>query len=136
MMPFGSFGTISDNACQQETVRIVDMKSSSLGKLQEMIQAEISCSNQDQGLGSNAFLYLVVPFLEQNVDDLESNFHLSLRGYQGQFKLSNETYEWNLVNSFGPHLTTEDFPIFSGSITDFYSKLALNMYNISCAEMT
>ena len=135
-MSFGDFGVISDNACQEQTVRIVDMKSSSVEKLQETIQAEISCSNQTQGSQSNSFLYLVVPFLEQNDDNLDSSFQLPLRGHQGQFELSNEEYEWNLVDSFGPHLTTEDFPTFTGSFTDFYNKLALNIYNISCTEMT
>ena len=127
-----SFG----DACQEKTIRIVDMKSSSAEKFQETIQAEISCSNQVPELDSNSFLYLVVPFLEPNDDNLDPGFQLPLRGHQGRFELTNEAYEWNLVDSFGPHLTTEDFPMFTGSFTDFYNKLALNIYNISCTEMT
>ena len=133
---FWVYDTMLDDACQKEKVRIMDLNSSSLEKLQETIQTQLSCSNRREGYDSNSFLYLVVPFLEQIDGDLESSGSaLSFRGHQGQFQLSNVIYEWNHVHSFGPHLTTEDFPMFTGSFKDFYDKLALNVYNISCAEI-
>jgi len=129
---FRYFLTMFDDGCHKEKVRVIDMKSSSLETLQETILIELPCSKRREV--SNSFLYLVVPFLEQNDEDSESSFTLSLRGPRGQFQLSNETYEWNYVDGYGPHLTTENFPAFSGSFSDFYSKLSLNVYKISCAE--
>jgi hypothetical protein len=113
----------------------MDLKSGSLEKLQEAIQTELSCSDRMRVSDSNAFFYLVVPFIEQNDKDRDSSLPLSPIGREGQFQLSNEGYKWNHVNSYGPHLTTEDFPPFGGSFTEFYNMLALNVYNISCAEM-
>ena len=129
---FRAFLTMFDDGCQKANVRVIDMKSSSLETLEETILMELPCSKRRED--SNAFLYLVVPFLEQNDEDSEYSFTLSLRGPQGQFQLSNESYEWNYIDGYGPHLTTEDFPTFRGSFSDFYSKLSLNVYKISCAE--
>lgn len=132
---FDNFGTTLDDACQEEKFRVMDLKSSSVQKLQETIQKELSCSTQLRGSVSNTFLYLVIPFMKQNEEDNESSFTLSFTGDKGEFQLSNEKYEWNHVSSHGPHLTTEDFPPFGGSFSDFYNMLVLNVYNISCAEM-
>ena len=132
---FDAFGTKLDGACQKDNVRIMDLKSASLEKLQEAIETELSCSNQMRVSDSNAFLYLVIPLIEQNDKDHDSTLPVSPIDREGQFQLSNETYKWNHVNSYGPHLTTEDFPPFGGSFTDFYNMLTLNVYNISCAEM-
>lgn len=127
-----SFDSVFDGACQKDKVRVIDLKSSSLETLKETILAELPCS--ERPTDSNAFLYLVVPFLEPNGHDSETGFTLSPRGSQGEFQLSNESYEWNHVDGYGPHLTTEDFPTFSGSFSEFYNKLSLNVYNISCSE--
>ena len=122
-------------ACQRETVHIVDLKSASIDTLREAIQVELSCSNRSIGTDFNDFLYLVVPFNIENGDYFDCDFSLSPEGCESQFQLSNITYEWNLVNRYGPHLTTEDLPVFSGSLTALYQSLTLNVYKISCAEV-
>ena len=127
-----SFDTMFDGGCQKDEVRVMDLKSSSLETLKETILSELPCSERQTD--SNSFLYLVIPFLEQNGDDSQLDFTLSFRGSQGAFQLSNESFRWNHVDGYYPHLTTEDFPAFSGSFTEFYNKLSLNVYNISCAE--
>jgi phosphatidylinositol glycan class Z len=131
---FNVFGTRLDDACQKEQVHILDLKGSSLEKLNEVIRTELACSNRLRGSDGNTFLYLVAPFVEQDGEDHYSGFSLSPSGREGQFQLSNKSYKWNLVDSYGPHLTTEDFPPFRGSFAEFYNMLALNVYTISCAE--
>ena len=128
-----TFRSKLDSACQEEKVHIIDLKSASIETLREAIQTEIPCSDRNLGSNLNDFLYLVVPFIGERGDNLDCDFILSPEGCDSQFELSNKTYEWNRVSSYGPHLTTEDFPPFGGSIREFYNKLALNVYKISCA---
>ena len=130
-----SFGRRLDDACQKEEVYVVDLKGSSLKKLNGVIQTELACSDQFRGSRGNVFLYLVAPDAKQDGENHYPGFSLSPAGREGHFQLSNETYAWHLISSHGPHLTTEDFPPFGGSLAEFYNMLTLNVYNISCAEI-
>ena len=129
------FGRKLDSACHNDKVRILDLKSSDIDLLKETIATELSCSNRIEDLGSNAFLYLVMPIIEEYAKDYDSNFSSLFLDRKGHFQILNDRYEWNQVNSYGPHLTTEDFPTFQGSFSDLYEKLALTVYNVSCVSV-
>eukprot|EP00536_Pseudo-nitzschia_multiseries_P004098 jgi/Psemu1/187255/e_gw1.66.141.1 len=118
-----------ESACQEEKVHIVDLKGSGLDKLWDTLQSELPCSELGDDSESNSFLYIVVPFLAENDSNDDYGFTFSSR-----CQLPNGVYDCYHVQSFGPHLTTEDFPPFNGSALRFYNSMTLNVYNISCAR--
>lgn len=132
---FDMFGRELDDACQKEKARIVDLNGSGLEKLWDTLQTELPCSKSEGASDSNAFIYLVVPFMAENENNDESGFIFSSTGHEGRCQLPSETYECDHVRSYGPHLTTEDFPPFGVFLTEFYNTLALNVYNISCTTI-
>lgn len=134
-----SFGEELDDMCQKEKVRIVDLNGSSFEKLWNTIQTELPCSKNEGIVDQEAFLFLVVPFLAENDGSDDNGYYFSYAGQEeGRCQLPNETYECNHVSSYGPHLTTEDFPPYQygTSATDYYNGLVLNVYNISCTTTT
>ena len=130
-----TFGRELDDMCQKEKVRIVDLNGSSLEKLWNTIQTELPCSRNEEIHDQEAFLFLVVPFLAENDGSDDNGYFFSYAGQEeGRCQLPNETYKCDHVSNYGPHLTTEDFPPYQygTSATDYYDRLVLNVYNISC----
>lgn len=130
---YNAFGAQPDESCQQEEARVLDLKGSGVEKLWETLRTELPCSNPEPD--SNNFLYLVVPstVAGKNNNGNTPSF-LSRVGREGRFQFPEETYEWNYIKGYGPHLTTEDFPKLDGSVAEFYNMLSLDVYNISCTE--
>ena len=146
--------------CPKPTHRIIDLNGSSIEKLWDTIQSELSCSRTTATTMENndtkSSIFLIVPFLNKMNHDT-TNHNDAGSGTSGYFdfssigddvhehggggevvvqrcKLPNEAYDCIHVRSYGPHLTTEDFPLFQpgSSITNFYRSFVLNVYNISC----
>ena len=146
--------------CPKQTHRIIDLNGSSVEKLWDTIQSELSCSRTTATTMENndtkSSIFLIVPFLNKMNHDT-TNHNDAGSGTSGYFdfssigddvhehggggevvvqrcKLPNEAYDCIHVRSYGPHLTTEDFPLFQpgSSITNFYRSFVLNVYNISC----
>jgi len=133
---FDTSGIYPQSACQEEKVRIVDLKGSGLDDLWDTLQSELNCAKIGDNSESNSFLYLVVPFFAEFLAKSDSNqnfgFTLSSR-CQLPGAVYDAVYDCNHVQSYGPHLTTEDFPPFDGSVLKFYNSLSLNVFNVSCA---
>jgi len=134
---FVDVGGELDDMCQKPNVRIVDLHSSSLEKLWGTIQTELHCSSSEGIFDSEAFLFLVVPFLAENSDSDDKGYNFSTAGQEGRCQLPNKIYKCDHVWSYGPHLTTEDFPPYSygTSAVDFYNRFVLNVFNISCSTL-
>ena len=133
---FDAFGKEIDDACQKDKVRIVDLKGSGPNKLWDTLQSELPCTEIEENSESIFFLYLVVPAPLVAESDSDDGFGSTISSRQGVCQLANEKYDCIHVQSYGPHLTTEDFPPLVGSMLEFNSMLALSVYNISCAKMT
>jgi len=124
-----------DEMCQKSKVRIVDLHSSSLEKLWGTIQTKLPCASSEGIFDPEAFLFLVVPFLAENSDSDDKGYNFSTAGQEGRCQLPNKTYECDHIRSYGPHLTTEDFPPYpyDTAAVDFYNRFVLNVFKISCS---
>lgn len=129
------FGTDLDDGCQRDAIRIVDLKSSGLDKLWDTLHSELPCAKGDYFLeDSNNLVYLTMPFMAEADKIDESSFVFSPTSDRRRRNIPYGDYEYVHVTSYGQHLTTEDFPPFGGSFLEFYDRLALHVYAISCAE--
>jgi hypothetical protein len=119
------------NTCHHAS-HIVDLNGSSLETLWSMLKKQLPCHRdyQASNLGIYDKVHLVVPFLPENVDEAGNAY-----AFAGELcQIPGNIYDCMEVSTFGPHLTTEDFPPFNGSIEEFYKQFALNIYKISCKD--
>jgi hypothetical protein len=119
-------------SCQKQT-RFVDLNGSSLQKLCETLEKELDCSADPAGSEriDDHSVHLVVPFIQNTNDDDNQPKVYSFAGKGGCY-LPNSPYDCHHVASFGPHLTTENFPPFSGSYTTLQKQMVMSVYSISC----
>lgn len=104
-------------------VPIIDLKGSPIEDLLSALNEHLACGDRDADNTEidSGRVYLVSPPLKMGTVVIGAN-GCSL----------GESYICNQITSFRPHLTTEDFPSFDGSILNFLSNLELSYYDISC----
>jgi phosphatidylinositol glycan class Z len=100
---------------------IIDLKGSSVDTLTSALSEHIICHNGDHGSrDSNDYVYVLAPPLTTGTVVL------------GHDCFVGESYSCRHVRSFRPHLTTEDFPPFEGSLISALWSMELCVFEISC----
>jgi phosphatidylinositol glycan class Z len=122
----------STTACREGN-RIVDLNGSASTILWDTLKSELDCTEK-MGIPvpekkPRESVHLAVPYLLNA--EMETSSSYSFAG-EDHCKLSVDSYNCSFVASFGPHLSTEDFPPFDGAILSFYKRLAFNVYEITC----
>jgi phosphatidylinositol glycan class Z len=103
------------------SVPIIDLKGSSVDTLTSALSEQLTCDNGDHGSkDSNDYIYLVAPPLTMGTVVLGHDCFLG------------ESFRCRHMRSFRPHLTTEDFPPFDGSLLNTLWRMELCVYEISC----
>lgn len=107
--------------------RVVDLKGSSVESLWETLESALKCDPTEKA--ADSILHLVVPYLKQE----DRAGELVFAG-DWQCHLPSNLYNCKYIADFGPHLTTEDFPIVdkTSSSPDLYSYFVLGVYEITC----
>jgi GPI mannosyltransferase 4 len=118
----------SEDASEQDT-RIVDLNGSSLQTLLDTLEAELKCGEhlRRSQQSTNARLHLVAPYLTS----VDSNRAFSFQG-ELQCTIPATLYDCKFLSTFGPHLTTEDFPSLDYASPSWYNSFLLGVYEISC----
>ena len=111
--------------------RIMDLKGSTFEDLQNIVSAELRCSEGDNDgtrqIPSSIFV-ATSPLSDTNNSDHRHHF-----GSSGGVECSLKGgFKCRLLQRFAPHLSTEDFPEHSGSLEAFYYDMHLAIYEITC----
>lgn len=109
-------GSVSCNAFP-----IIDLKGSNVETLLSAIEEHMSCVSGEES--NHAHVYLVTPPLR--LEDLAVG--------SGSCSIG-ASYSCQHIQSYRPHLTTEDFPLFDGSVRNLLLNLELSVYKVTCAS--
>ena len=111
-------------------IRMIDLNGSSLVTLRNTLDAELFCSKEsDQPMEAGRYVHVTMPPLVGTLDEEHGGLWFfsvndcSIPGY-------NCKVLWGYV----PHLTTEDPPLFDGSLLKAYQGMKLNIYEVSCRQ--
>ena len=119
--------TFLAQTCSRETtvctnIDIMDVKDRSSDALLTMLNNLLHC---DSSSNESSVIQLVTPTLSASHDNLE----FSSGGCHIPF------YQCSLIRSHWPHVSTEDFPQWQGSLTHVWNELQLGVYSIKCIDV-
>ena len=122
-----SAGGDTQGSCSMESlgcgnVAIIDLKESSVETLLSTLNEHVACGNrgENDSYGEEQ-VYLVSPPLKMDCVAIGTDCFLGA-----------SPYSCRRIQSYRPHLTTEDFPPFDGSIVNMLSNMELGVYEITC----
>ena len=110
-------------SCPQPSTQLFRdlMGSSSESDLTVALQRELHCEPESKQKESGNFAYLVTsPHVFESGDA------------QGSTTKTCKEVSCESIVSFWPHLSTEDFPLWRGSISDYFQSFILTIYKIRC----
>jgi phosphatidylinositol glycan class Z len=102
-------------------IHILDLKGASVDVLRDEIRDHLDCTDEVTSAGT--YIHLAISPLTAEINGSRWSFSSSC---------DVPDYDCKILFSSKPHLSTEDLPPFSGSISNFYEGMALNIYELSC----
>ena len=136
---------VSFSTCQDESINpdgicvatsclpattFVDLKGSSLDVLQDTLHELLECPTKAGVADSNnterSVVDVIAPWIQE--DDPQVLVLTPDDCWIG------DSFHCTPVRSFGPHLTTEDFPSLDGSITDVLQRFQLSVHRVRCNQ--
>ena len=124
----------SSSSCTN--TRIIDLKGSTFDELLHVINSELRCSENDDSAGEkrqqnkSKKVFVATPPLS---DDTTTGDGGRRKHFSSNDGCSiDEGFECRLRHRFSPHLTTEDFPQYSGSLESLYYDMNIAIYEITC----
>jgi GPI mannosyltransferase 4 len=120
--------TFLAQTCSHETtvctnIDIIDVKDRSSDALLTLLNNLLNC---DSSSNESSVIQLVTPTLSESYTNLE----FSSGGCHIPF------YQCSLIQSHWPHVSTEDFPQWQGSLTHVWNELQLGVYSIKCLDVS
>jgi phosphatidylinositol glycan class Z len=108
-----------DAACPFHS--FVDVQDDRVEVLLRRIEDELLCLSADKSRPDSTVLLVAPPLNDDEIELYEDCF-------------LGEPYLCQVVGYHFPHLTTEDFPLYKGSLVDVIQRMRLGVYKISCAK--
>ncbi|KAL3933079.1 MAG: hypothetical protein SGBAC_010556 [Bacillariaceae sp.] len=114
----GTFGTL------------VDLNGSDWASLEQALNERLDCDDKEESSSTNSVVLVMPTMIQEPNSDKDNSWAFTPDGCE----MPGTSYDCHLLTSHGNHLSTEDIPPFGGSLTQFYSNMALNVYAVSCTS--
>lgn len=116
------------SSCPQVSVH--DLNGSDGHGLTTALVGKLQCSEPGtHETARHPYLHLIAPPFQIENDHHHRRFTMST--HNGVCQLGSD-YSCEHIWTYWPHLTTEDFPVFEGSILNFIASFELTIYKVSC----
>mmetsp|Transcript_21613 Transcript_21613/g.39091 ORF Transcript_21613/g.39091 Transcript_21613/m.39091 type:complete len:661 (-) Transcript_21613:48-2030(-) len=116
---------------------IIDLKGTNeshlLDTLNDLLRCDLRATGKngiqtiDEFTTADNFVYVVAPWTTISHSSLGDDAREN-----PTFCLPKIGFDCEKIRTYHPHITTEDFPTWEGSIRTFWSQLELNVWNLSC----